>query len=134
MMLNHMTSYYTKPSTKSIKMDEIKIIYKAKSLEGVWVTGYYYSLEKNTIAYHYIINPKTPEETFTIDNKTICIGCIIDNKEFFAGDKVEKEGKFCGIITFSLTRGFAIYNDGVLWSLVSNSHLITVSGSIHADK
>lgn len=82
------------------------IIYKAKSNNGLWYKGYYVRTDNG----HIIIEPGADiddeDNIHYINPNTLCIGCVIDGKEYFAGDKVRVRG----------TKNTGIYETEIIWT------------------
>lgn len=107
------------------------IIYKAKkAATNEWVCGYYTYRAERT---HYIHEAKTGCY-YEIKPDTLCIGCAIDGKEYFAGDEfVWPEYGTTGIITFS-ENGFCVWFNTAPQSkrlLTDCAEYITITGNIH---
>jgi hypothetical protein len=105
------------------------IIYKAKDFAGQWATGWYYP-DGST---HIIKTAK--RETIEINPETLCIGCVIEAREFFNGDAVVwPEYGIKGIVRFGLD-GFNVeFGSGhtkTLHALLRCSRYITITGNIH---
>jgi hypothetical protein len=108
-----------------------QIIYKAKDINGVWQKGNLLSRKPD----YYICdfnNDSVIHSAILINSHTLCIGCVIDGKEYFAGDKSEEPYYGAGKIRFEIERGFFVaFLSRLIRSLSECHSTLTITGNIH---